>query len=516
MGAIRYDVIIVGAGSAGAILAARLSEDPGRSVLLLEAGPDYAGLEALPPKIKHGLVTAADILASDHDWGYVGQPSPVAGPMAVPRGKVTGGSSAVNGQIFLRGIPEDFDAWAEAGNPAWGWGQVLPCYRRLERDLDFRDDYHGTDGPIPVRRDPRGEWLPPQVAFAEACLEAGFPECPDHNAPQVSGVGPTPMNTLRGVRWSTSLGYLDPARHRLQLTLRSRCQVEGVVVEGRRAIGVLVRSGGERFTVRGDEVVLSAGAIGSPHLLLLSGVGPADDLRAAGLPVRVDLPGVGKNLRDHPHVYTAWRPSSGYPMDPDLPRYQTLLRYTAPGSSRRNDLQLLMSAFASGRVDRGGDGRTPLGMVIQPVLNLAAGQGELRLRSPDPGVQPALDFNFLAEAEDRRRLREAVRLCAGLGGAPAFREILAGRLAPGDDDLASDAALDAWMRREVTTTNHISGTCKMGPAADPLAVVDERGRVHGLEGLRVADASIMPDCVRANTNATAMMIGERMADRIGL
>jgi choline dehydrogenase-like flavoprotein len=178
-------------------------------------------------------------------------------------------------------------------------------------------------------------------------------------------------------------------------------------------------------------------------------------------------------------------------------------------------MQLLMSAFASGRVDRGGDGRTPLGMVIQPVLNLAAGQGELRLRSPDPEVQPALDFNFLAEAEDRRRLREAVRLCVDLGGAPAFREILAGRLAPGDDDLASDAALDAWMRREVTTTNHISGTCKMGPAADPLAVVDERGRVHGLEGLRVADASIMPDCVRANTNATAMMIGERMAGLIG-
>jgi choline dehydrogenase len=199
-------------------------------------------------------------------------------------------------------------------------------------------------------------------------------------------------------------------------------------------------------------------------------------------------------------------------MDPDAQRYQTLMRYTAPGSDRRNDMQILMSSYATGRVDRGGDGRSNPSLVIQPVLNLAVGQGELRLQSDDPTIQPLLDFNLLAEEEDRRRLRDALRLSVRLAEHAAFRGMLGERIAPDDATLASDEALDAWMLREVTSTNHISGTCKMGPAADRLAVVDQRGRVHGVEGLRVADASIMPDCIRANTNATAMMIGERMAE----
>jgi choline dehydrogenase-like flavoprotein len=286
------------------------------------------------------------------------------------------------------------------------------------------------------------------------------------------------------------------------------------VFDGNQATGVVVRSGNETTTVYGDEILLSAGAIGSPHLLMLSGIGPADQLQAAGVPLKLALPGVGQNLRDHPHVYALWRPAAGNPMDPDLPRYQVLLRYTAPGSPLRNDMQILMVSFATGRVDRGGDGRTPAGLVLQPVLNLALGKGELRLQSADPAIQPALDFNFLADPSDRQRLRESLRLCLELSRHPAFNEILGARLAPTDETVASDAALDAWMLREVSTTNHLSGTCKMGPASDPMAVVDQHGRVHGLEGLRVADASIMPDCVRANTNATTMMIGERMADLI--
>ena len=192
----KYDVVIAGGGTAGAILAARLSEDPARAVLLLEAGPDYAGIDALPPKIRDGYTTAADITPSDHDWGYTGRATPLAGPLAVPRGKLTGGSSAVNGQIFLRGIPEDFDAWAALGNPAWSFQRVLPFFRRLERDLDFRTDYHGADGPIPVRRFPRAEWLPPQVAFHSACLDAGFADCPDLNAPAGGGRGPCPAQQL--------------------------------------------------------------------------------------------------------------------------------------------------------------------------------------------------------------------------------------------------------------------------------------------------------------------------------
>jgi choline dehydrogenase-like flavoprotein len=276
----------------------------------------------------------------------------------------------------------------------------------------------------------------------------------------------------------------------------------------------VLQSGGETSTVSGEEIILSAGAIGSPHLLMLSGVGPADQLRSAGVPLQVDLPGVGQNLCDHPHVYALWQPRPGFPMDPERPRYQVALRYTAPGSPLRNDLQLLMVSFATGRVDRGGDGRTPAGIVIQPVLNLARGKGELRLQSADPTLQPALDYNFLSDPFDRRRLREALHLCLRLSRHPAFEGILGARIAPTDEVLASDDALDEWMLREVSTTNHISGTCKMGPASDPTAVVDQYGRVRGLEGIRVADASIMPDCVRANTNATAMMIGERIADLI--
>jgi choline dehydrogenase len=512
---LKYDYLVLGAGSAGSIVAARLSEDPGNSVLLIEAGPDYPNFEQLPDEVKFGYATATDIMVSDHNWQFMGKATDKAEPMMVPRGKVTGGSSAINGQVFLRGVPEDYDSWAAMGNDKWNFQSLLSYFLKVESDTDFAgDDFHSSDGPIIVRRFKPEELLPDQQAFYQACRAAGFSESPDHNAPDASGVGPCPVNNPNGIRWSTALGYLDPARHRLNLTIRPNCTVHRLLFEGKRAIGVEVESGGEKFTVEGDEIILSAGAIGSPHALMLSGVGPAAQLRSLGLPVVHDLPGVGQNLRDHPMIYITFKTKKDYPLDGLAARVQMILRCTAEDSDLRNDLQVIMSSFATERNNRGGDRMAPLGIRMLGILNSAIGAGALSLTSIDPNVQPFLDYRYLEDEFDRRRLRDLARLCARLGEHEAFKDIIEQRVEPTDDELASDDALDDFLLREVTTGQHISGTCKMGPVSDPLAVVDQEGRVHGLEGLRVVDASIMPNCIRANTNVTTMMIGERISDFI--
>ena len=501
----KYTHIIVGAGSAGAALATRLSEDPERSVLLLEAGPDYPDLETMPVDLKFGWGTGADFVVEDeHNWKYTAKSTAKGPTMDVPRGKVTGGTSAINGQVFLRAIPEDFEYWVSMGNDEWSYEQVLPYYRKLETDTDFSDDFHGTEGPIIVRRHPLDELQPDQAAFYNACVAAGYAENPDHNHPDATGAGPYPLNNPEGIRWSTAIGFLSMARHRINLTIRPNCTTRRVLFDDTRATGVEVESGGESFVVNGDEIILSAGPIGSPHLLMLSGIGPADQLAEHGISLVKDVPGVGQNLRDHPTVHVSWRALPDVPAPPqEVGPQKVALRYTAPGSDIKNDMIKVMRFRKIDRL-----------LVMSVGLYLALGKGELKLQSPDPDVQPSLDYNYLQEAEDRRRLREGVRLCLELVDMKEFEKVVGERVNPDDAALASDNALDEWLMRSVSTMHHISCTAKMGPDSDPMAVVDQHGRVKGVQSLRVVDGSIMPDCTRANTNVPIMMMAERIADFI--
>jgi choline dehydrogenase len=497
------DVIVVGSGSSGAALAARLSDDPSRTVLVLEAGPVHDRVDALPPEV----LDARTLPGFPYLWTYRATLTPETSATLL-RGRIGGGSSATNGMIFIRGTRADFDRWAAAGNDRWSYDEVLPFFVRTERDLDFgAAAYHGGEGPIPVTRglgEPLSEM---SEAFAHACSELGFAEEADKNAGGDPGWGRVPMSVVDGVRASTAIGYLIPNARRPNLTVQGDSFVRRVVFAGTRAVGVEVERGGAVEVVRGDEIILSAGSLNSPHLLMLSGVGPAAQLRRAGIGVVADRAGVGQGIADHPQSFVTFEATARLAAGHGARMTEVALAATAPGSAVEGDVELIpVPAPFPGPVGRG----TEYAIAVNS-LHVDDRPGGLTLRSADPHEQPLIDYRYLESAPDRARARAAVRLAAELLRTPAYAPLVRRRASPGDDVLRSDAALDAWLRRSVTTAFHTSASAHMGPAADPTAVVDQHCRVYGTERLRVVDASAFPAPLTRGPAATAIMFGERAA-----
>jgi len=494
-----YDVVIVGGGSAGCVLAARLSEDTDRTVLLVEAGPDHPHLRTLPPD-----VLDASEPTVGHDWGYTADAELDRG-IAVPRARIMGGCSATNACFALRGAPQDYDGWAASGNPGWSFADVLDDFRRLECDEDFRDQWHGSDGPIPIHRYPRGELNAVQTAFLDGAVASRHPCVEDHNRPGAVGAGPTPRNVRDGVRMSAAVTYLAQARSRRNLTIRPDTVVSRVQWSGTCATGVGLLDG---TVIKAHRVVLSAGTYASPMILARSGIGPATELDALDITPLVDLPGVGSNLVDHPLVSIdlPTRPSSG------PSRFQTHLTLHSARANRAGPADLLL--FAAGPFDVGSD-QSPSGAVFGIVSGLVAplSRGWVRLASAAPSDPPRIHLGHLTDANDLECMVDAVTEARRLTHSEPVAAITAGtELAPGPACPTGDRrALAAWARTAVSTFHHPVGTCAMGPDPALGAVCDSRGSVYGTEALTVADASIMPTIPSATTNLPTIMVAEHIA-----
>jgi choline dehydrogenase-like flavoprotein len=530
----EYDYIVIGAGSAGAIVASRLAEDPTVTVLLLEAGgTDRTTFVRKPGMIS--LVQQIKALKRAFDWGFATVPQRHMNDRRIPytRGKVLGGSSSINGMLYLRGNKENYNGWAASGCTGWSFDDVLPFYKKLEDHEDGETAYHGAGGPIRVTRHPAAQISPVSHAFVEAASEVcAIPIGDDFNAEIQGCASMYHMSAANGLRSSTAEGYIGPSLERPNFSVEMRALVRRIVIESGRAVGVEYQQPNGVTVARAmREVIVSAGVVGSPQILMLSGIGPADHLREHGIEVLLDLPGVGKNLHDHLFVPLTYRSPTSFHRGTAAHFLGGMLKeylfgngwfgrtvFEAGAFIRSHDeapipdIQIHTLPWGYPTPNQDGPGRPYIDkghcLTVMPTLIYPKSRGEVLLASREPNQQPHIDPHFLEEPEDVRLLITAIRRCREICAHPLMAEHLREELSPGAQS-ASDGELVEEIKLRATTVYHPVGTCKMG--VDPMAVVDPMLKVRGIEGLRLADASIMPLITGGNTNAPSMMIGERAA-----